>query len=422
MEAPLDLAGSALQCPSCARLVDVPTVSELPNLDEDSLFKVAPEPRHDDSAEHIDELRRAFTPSHRDPSLKALDLRPTMVDVVRAGEVDDPGPGAPRYDPETGHLIEALPLAQPAPEPAIPMAKAAPLNYEQARPLALRGSLSLILELCRPINIFVMVLVFGAAAFLALLNSFLLILGVWPWFGIMLALLLLAHYGGVVVHTGPEEHEDLPRPLRGASFGEDIWFPLTRTLGALLLAYAPGILLWQLSVDRSELLIPALVLLAIGAVFFPAVLLTNLASGSFHNLAAARLVGVVLAAGFAYWLSVLLWALALTLHLWVIFGAWVVPARFRETRLFEAISDPAMALPQVVVALFVGHWAAWQLGLIHVRSHPHFGWAFQVHHRTLEARRAAELARAQRTASTPPHIAAVEGSAPLASVNSRREV
>src|SRR5688572_11625472 len=145
-EVPTELAGGAVQCPRCGKLNDVPTLSDLPNLEEDGTYRVDVE-RRTDNPYRLRELEIIYAKGPRDDEGDEIDLRMTAAelqpDPPRGDPQDDDGGGElllegeipataaetkPRYDPVTGELIRPLDIKKNAAGPAdpehIPMAKA----------------------------------------------------------------------------------------------------------------------------------------------------------------------------------------------------------------------------------------------------------------------------------------------------------
>src|SRR4051794_14769634 len=137
LEIPTDLAGGEIQCPNCGKLNDVPTLSDLQNIEEGGIFKVGDVTVAPPST-LLAEAQRAFTRDTTDHRGDDIDMRPDVDAFLRAGvdeiplSMDDANlPGAPKYDPVTGELIETMPVRrdpveqQMAATAAIPVARAA---------------------------------------------------------------------------------------------------------------------------------------------------------------------------------------------------------------------------------------------------------------------------------------------------------
>src|SRR5437764_718602 len=80
---PEDTAGRSIQCPKCHRLVDVPTLGDLPGILPDGTYSMdAPAAR---DPQKLASMLRAFNRDTHDEGGSEKDLRPTLDDVLRAG-------------------------------------------------------------------------------------------------------------------------------------------------------------------------------------------------------------------------------------------------------------------------------------------------------------------------------------------------
>ncbi|MCS7034262.1 MAG: hypothetical protein NZ561_09740, partial [Phycisphaerae bacterium] len=303
-------AGGLIQCPRCGRLNDIPTLSDLQNLDPEGGFRIS----SPDSPEEPDRLRRlteAFTRERFDESGRAIDLRPTLDDVRKAGVEEIPLstpeselPGTPKYDPITGELIEAIrlkPDPQPARDPAtIPVATPV-LTYAVRPEPAGPGPLAIGLRMFQPQNLLVIVIIF--LVHLILQVTLIPVIGGLLFFAFVPAgimLMLAAHYGKVVQETGPGDLDELPRPLGSVSFQEDFWDPLAGICTAFVFAYAPlGITLLAMPDSQHKLVAVAITGLW-GAMIFPAALLTSMTSGTIYNMRPDRVISVMIQCGRGY--------------------------------------------------------------------------------------------------------------------------
>ena len=317
---PQELSGSSLQCPQCQLLVDVPLLSDLEQINPDGTVKVE-DLALKSEPERIRELQRIYRPSRRDADGNELDLRATDEEIQNAGVEEIPIgsrdgliPAAPRYDPETGELIVPLDVKRDpqGPLPAIPVASAT-LNYARGLAPPLPGFLQTISG-------------FLSAGSLAVMFSILLlhliVIAIWVPIGVGLFFaaiflfflygVIFAHFAIVVEDTGPGEHDELPVPLRGLSFSEDIWHPSVNIYGALILSY--GLLLLALRMHN----LPITLSMAIaGTILFPAVFLICCTSGMLSDLRPDRLLGTLTCCGLQYWLAVVLWIVSAT----ILFGS-----------------------------------------------------------------------------------------------------
>lgn len=384
-------AGGLIQCPTCGRLNDVPTLSDLKNIDEEGNYKLD-ELEIVEEPDRLDHLARAFTRSRTDDHGQEIDLRPTLDDVARAGvdEIplagDDDAPAHPHYDPLTGELVEPLEVKpDPAKEPvgALPMATPV-LGYSTAAPekVAAGWSVGRVgLELFQPVNVIVMgfILLLQLVLELSLIPIsvglfFLAPLMIFP------AMALLGYFGKVVEETGPGEQDELPRPLGQVSLREDVWSPFVGVAGAGLIAFSP---VWLVRLMPFWKQVPSeawVILTVLGLFLFPAVLLTVLTSGSMRNLRPDRLVGVIRRCGMSYAAVVLL-----------MLGSHFANAGPLQDAMFGMVSSIAplavtstpvrllLALSGWVLSLYLMLWACWSLGIFYRRHHDQFPWVLQRH-------------------------------------------
>src|SRR5262249_41268295 len=148
---------------------------------------------------------------------------------------------APKYDPITGELIEPMAVAPAAVKPITPMGgtparrgRSSSIAYatgDLARHVSPTGAL---LELFTPPNAMVMLFIF---VFHWLLQVTVLFYNVYvPLLGTaVMAFYILAHYGCVVDEIGPDGRDELPRPMRGLSWRDDLFGPFFRVTLALVL-------------------------------------------------------------------------------------------------------------------------------------------------------------------------------------------
>lgn len=385
---PEDLTGGLVQCPRCKLLVDIPTVTQFREMEDDGTIKIEPLPPPETG--RLQSLERAFNPSRVDDYGVEYDLRSSPDEIAMAGEptaeeVEARGrPDPPRYDPETGEIIRPLDLAPQRAVPVIPIPQNQQNNgpgrtLSYARGLAAEVPITrrypLLLAMFMGGNSVVMLMVF----FIHVLAN-LLTLALWVklWFviAIPLAILmaLLAHYANVVEETGVFERDELPTPLRHAQWSEDIWQPFVAMFFSLMLCYGPAVAV-GFSTSGGLALIPFL----LGSLFFPAIFLTLTTSGTILNLRPDRVLGVIAHCGFRYFISVALWVMAA-----VIYG----PAIINSTMLAKNVGRslvgriiPWDAGPLSYVALFVGiflaHLFCWHLGLLYRQYHEQFPWILQ---------------------------------------------
>jgi hypothetical protein len=384
-----DQAGGMIQCPLCGRLNDIPTLSDLENLESDGSFKVQEQVLATDP-DHMPEVHRAFTRSHFDARGQEIDLRPSVDDILRAGTsetfelADDAESAKPKYDPFTGELVRPLDVKHEEQPREVPMAKAA-ITYAAGAQRQHTTASTILLELLAPMNAIVMVFVFLFYFTAGLANLFMtwianLFLAIPVMFINPIIAMIIAHYANIVDETGPEQKDELPRPLRNLSFHEDLWWPFRNFMGAVFLCYGPLIVLWmnREHIPLAEAL--AIMLMVSGTFFFPAVLLTTLSSGTVANLRPDRLLGVIRACGGAYLLLVLAWGAVWPIFMVIFGGPYVLPSEYLQ-RPFEAdaFGEPPVVLMMTIVNLYLAHFFFWYLGLNYRRHHMSFPWVMQRH-------------------------------------------
>src|SRR5688572_27378357 len=115
-----DMAGGMIQCPHCGRLNDVPLLSDLGHIAEDGTYNLELRPEPEDQTDALPELTRLYMKSRVDEHGNEIDLRQTMDDIYESGGDEIPlelagevRPGAPKYDPITGELIEPMEVKAP---------------------------------------------------------------------------------------------------------------------------------------------------------------------------------------------------------------------------------------------------------------------------------------------------------------------
>jgi hypothetical protein len=410
-----DQAGGLLQCPACGRLNDVPTLSDLRNIDAEGNYKVS-DLELADEPDRLRKVVRAFTRSRVDDDGQEIDLRTTDEEVLQAGVdeiplTDDVPPSAPKYDPLTGELIEPLGVKpHPAREPigAIPMATAV-LSYTSRAtydPSDARtwGLLRVGLELLRPLNVLVMLFV--------MLMQFLWIIAMIPVLGgifflvplmVIPMMVLLGYFGKVVEETGPGDLDELPRPLGSVSVRDDVWSPFVGVMGAVILAFWPVAVVPFLAFPKPTMHALVLFLTAGGAVVYPALLLTLMTSGSVHNLRPDRVLGVIRQGGWMYWGIVLLFVLSQVANL--------LPISRVLAGLAASLAPGAVNIPVVllmgailswIVSLHLILWACFGLGLLYRRKHEAFPWVFQKHEYRNRTRQPFRRARPRAAVAPPP--------------------
>src|SRR4051812_39500294 len=210
---PEDQAGGLVQCPKCSRLNDVPLLSDLANLDEDGMFKMDAAPKAPPST-MLGEATRAFSREKRDGRGEDIDMRASVDEFLNLGSTEIPLeladqelPGAPKYDPFTGELVETIDI-KPTDKPfgqdpkKIPVAKRA-VMYASPDLNPPVSPMAILAHLFQPVNLFVMLFVIvGHMIF----QTFAMVVQCGFFFMapvcIIIAGLIVSHYGIVVEEIG----------------------------------------------------------------------------------------------------------------------------------------------------------------------------------------------------------------------------
>lgn len=422
-EMPDDEAGGLVQCPSCKRLNDVPTLSDLDALADDGTLKFADDDaprRGQDDPRRLRELHRVYGSSRTDRDGNEIDLRQSQDDLRRVGATEMPlasgrdavAPGAPKYDPITGELVRPLDVKPAAPRQVLPLGSGAATPFagahaasnrkrsiayatREADKLSVPTLHTLPVRLFEPINLMVMGFVAVAMLLLGLISVPLIgglflvapiVLGGWG--------LMLAHYCNCVHDLGPGMQDELPRPLRDLEFGADIWHPFTRMAFTLFVCFGPAVLILA-NTQGGVRFVGAGVAAFCGMLMFPALALIFCASGHAANLRPDRVFGTILTLGPLYLWIVVLGALAVFFG----FGSVAILTQFVVTAMTNA--DFAVGgiwggatVVSVAAAVYTGHLAAWSLGVLYRREAERFPWYFEEHERTrVEDKRLQALAR-----------------------------
>jgi hypothetical protein len=370
IEVPDDQAGLTVQCSHCGLLRDVPTLSDLSHITEDGTYDI--EPSSQITEEHrIDQVRRAFSKDRMDDEGGEIDLRPTMSDVKRAGFVeelqDDAAPLIPKYDPVTGELVQPMKVSgDQTPDYQIPTAQRF-ISYATAQHQSAHHSgLKIFLELFQPVNIVVMFFILLAHVFVGVFSGVpilqLILLG-------CVVMILFAHYAIVVEEIGIEERDELPRPLRQAEFGADLFWPCLHSIGALIFAFGPACV-GSIRLQHTPLQAPVTIaLFCIGLIFFPAIFLTLVTSGTLRNLRPDRLIGVILQSGLRYLIAVVIFPVILAVYVLGMNLPLPWTSRLNSVTVFSAL----------VIGIYMMHYFCWYLGLIYRDYHEVFPWVLQRH-------------------------------------------
>jgi len=402
-ELPEDMAGRQVQCPSCQRLVDVPTHDELAQLSDDGTFRLD-EPLSPE-VDHFDQMRHVYAKDKVDENGVEIDLRQTSADLSAAGTSDnvfefEQHPTAPKYDPETGELIRPLDIVEDlkiAPHPSqVPLATS-PLNYATPN---LQGDVpySPLARLFAPLNLITMF-------FVLLFHIFFFITAVIPFLSVMAILVIgpaiIAHYANVTEEIGIDERDELPRFLRHLNFMDDILLPFFHVAIAWLICFCPTEILAAIWAHNHWPQAGAIAVRSIfdvaGLIFFPAVVLTTVTSGALANLRPDRVLSVIAVIGPRYALLVILHAVA--------FGLYLLGMVIPPMEIFLFITNARHPTPMytgpaacvlLVVAIFLMHYFAWLMGLAYRRLHLKFHWVFHDDVRIIPGVNAARYSRPVR--------------------------
>ncbi len=387
---PEDQAGGMIQCPQCKRLVDIPNLSDLEHIDADGSFKMEEGIIPLAEPDRLQKLHKSFTRDHTDQDGSEIDLRPTMEDVLEAGSeeiplelADEVLPGKPKYDPVTGELVRPIDVkpGEARIDPgAVPMAQRA-IEYAGAGLHQGMGIVRIGFELLQPVNLFVMSIILLIHLLLQPFNLIMaagifLVVPVW----IMGVMILVSHYGNVIEETGPDERDELPRPLRDASFYDDIWRPFTYVGGAFLLCWWPVLVAGWLSAPAYV----GLILNFVAVFFFPAVLLTLATSGTSLNLRPDRVIGVIRACGGRYLTLVGLFVAADVCYG---LGLWRFQWDSQQLFALAGVSSANIpwwferwaAYPALIGGIYLMHWFCWSMGATYRAHRDQFPWVLQRH-------------------------------------------
>jgi hypothetical protein len=392
-ELPDEEAGGMIQCDKCGLLNDIPLHQDLAAITEDGTYKLDAPPVLD-NPEAAAELIYVYTRGARDLYGDEKDMRTTDEELNEAkGEmipIDEPvRSNAPRYDPETGELIDEHELASPrkyAPDPAsIPMAKrtlAYATGTAHREPSMVRG----FPHMFTPPNLAVMGAIFLLHAFLwpiqFVVSAGIFFLGV----GIPPVLLAIAsHYGNVVEDIGPFEKDDFPRPLRDIEIYGDIWMPFCNVFGSLLMCYFPLMPLAIVLATQDNLppAVPILlmaIVAGLGTFIFPAILLTLVGSGTPVNLRPDRVMNVISRCGAAYFYTTVVWIVAGFIYLWGFLGSsMAVAAAMNFTTANHWYLHWRIMVPVLVLGIILMHYFCYCVAMLYRKHHDEFPWVLQRH-------------------------------------------
>ncbi len=385
-----DQAGGTIQCPRCGRLNDIPMLSELAGLEADGTVKLDVREQKRE-ADRLKELSRAFM--RRGIGDEEIDLRPTLEEVKRAGDVGplewEPDRAKPKYDPVTGELVRPLEVRQETPG----RSDESLLSRRKVReiiPSATPGALELLVLLLRPLNLIVSFMILGAFVFLQVLiylglsiavktlgldvtPAMIVIYGVFWW-------IVLAHYANVIDDVGREGRDELPRPLRDLSWQDDLWGPLWKSTAGLALCYWPMVVAGSIWGGYGFVGVLETILFVGGSIALPAVWITLICDGTPANLRPDRVMSVIRACGIAYVVPLLAGVPALLGHGWGVLGLWMVPEALSEKYpVLSAMNHYAIADSSLLVGIFFAQYCCWYMGILYRRHHEEFAWVMQRH-------------------------------------------
>jgi hypothetical protein len=293
---------------------------------------------------------------------------------------------AVEVDPESVSSLDAAIVPTPVIPLSAPPARLPSLGY--AVGITRRGVSfkSLPIELLMPGNVAVMFFVYlcyiagyfttiGLATyterFLTNVRPFLLLnLPIW---------LIVSHLGCTLEDTGPEAIDELPRPLRNFSFGDDFFTPLLRTLLAIAICFLPFELMFQKLDPANPLTLPIHFLFAGAGIFlFPAVLLTTVTGTTVLNLRPDRLAAVIRICGLQYFASIALFILAAVPTVYYLGNELLFPGQL-DAPFFGHLERTYILLPTLAAAVYLLHLFAWHLGMLYREGHGEFPWLAQRH-------------------------------------------
>jgi hypothetical protein len=242
---------------------------------------------------------------------------------------------------------------------------------------------TLAIELLMPANAVVLFFAFLFYIFTGFIGAFLAVGAIYLQVSLQVLniplWLILANYGCVIEDTGPDNRDELPRPLRHFSLGEDIFNPLFNVVLAALICYFPAFLAsmprWNLGSAQTPLVMLATLA---GSFLLPAVLLTTVTGVSLLNLRPDRVVSVIRICGADYILSVGVYLLALLPSVFYLVSPKILPTNSTNP-VITHLHEPYVTLPMMAIAVYLGHYFCWHLGLIYRAHHDEFPWLLQRH-------------------------------------------
>ena len=409
-----DQAGALVQCPRCGLLADVPTLSDLANMNPDGTLAFSEVNTAVDNVTAAD-LHHYFTNKTTDSRGREKDLRNQAENIRAIGVEDEQGDRpSPRYDPVTGELIRPLQFKDDAPMPVLPLRP--PLQDESAPPIPVvpipvaqpvkvqprslgyafgdtRKQVTLTTlagELMMPANTAVMFFIwllyvaafFTTSALASYTERFL--QTVWPFLLLNLPMwLILAHAGCTIESIGPDAIDELPRPLRDFGLVDDILWPAFCIVRTMVICFILPVIFYRKLDPANPMTIPIVMTFGgIGCFIFPAVLLTSVTGTTVLNLSPGRVLGVIKECGMGYFVSVLLFVLAAVPSVFYLAG----PLLFRTINAGR-LGSPEVMLPMVLVSVYFLHFFCWQMGMMYRAGHDQFPWLAQRHVKSAQGRK-----------------------------------
>jgi len=188
--------------------------------------------------------------------------------------------------------------------------------------------------------------------------------------------MLIGHYASVTEDAGPSQRTELPVPLRGLDFGEDLWRPGFATFLSLFVCYFPVLLTLPFKNIPVTLLF-----LAGGTFLFPGIFLIRVCSGLLADLRPDRVIGTIAVCGWRYVVALGLWISAAAIYGW---------GMIRTARWALSLGEWLRAGPvtplldwlALIAGIFLMHIFSVFLAHLYLRFHAQFPWA--IPHKTLE--------------------------------------
>lgn len=389
-----DEAGGLAQCPRCGLLNDIPLRQDLASITEDGTYKLDAAPVLNDpevAAELIYVYTRGAHDIHgdeKDMRLSDEEMEDARGLMIPLAPDQDQRVGAPKYDPDTGELINDFDVAahdQAGPHPSqIPMATPV-LTYAAGTARHGPSLATAFVHLFTAPNMAVMFAIFCMHAFLWPVQ-FVVQQGIFFLAAAVPAMfiVIVAHYGNVIEDVGPHEKDDLPRPMRDLEWYDDIWMPFCSVFGAMIIAYLPAIVLaGGLVRGVPHPLVQAVVvaaLVGVGTFAFPAILLTLQAGGTALNLRPDRVLKTISKCGAGYFYVTVIGILAFATYFWGFAGTTAAMAMLmdRNNPVKWYVRWPVVA-PMLAAGIVLMHYFCVCLGMLYRVHHAEFPWILQRH-------------------------------------------